>query len=306
MNIEFNGVYDLKKNDVEQIVKCNPQLTEIELDGDMLIVDLDIAELIAKHTPAVEHLLLLYFDQHALLRFVKCIGQLHNLNRLAIIFDTGSSSGPAVSAICEMGAAGLPITDLTLDDLDLQGEAERFVDGISQWKNLEKLGIGFAEGLDATHITNICEHLGELIEHDLYDVCLPRAENILNIARKARKLEFLYINATDNYNRENGKEKVCIDVETYIGLVNIVKDRSQKSHLTIELNSFYAADIPEYLTREHKKSLTLTLAVDLEQQNKWVELLLDFNLRCVLACELVFVTFTDFFLYSLPSMNFMP
>lgn len=258
VKISFEYIDDLKNNTIEEMLKCNSQLKEIEI---LFCRNLDyhIFQSIGEHVPEIENMCirLKRNARNARSPIAKYFGRLGDLHSLEIDYRLASSTHIIVSAICEIAATNIPLKQLRLRHLKLNRNANLFVDGISKLNKLERLQLACILGMDAYRISAICKNLSKLYELILEIDFIPTVENILEFAQNGEALNLLSISPFES---ATGKTKICIDVSIFMKLVKIVAKRCKRTHLEIELDDrFYVTNIPDHLAAAHKDSLTLSI-----------------------------------------------
>lgn len=242
-SIALFNAKDLNNNDIEEILKRNPQLKEIRLCR-CPNLDPQICRFISNHVSGVESLSL--YDIPLKRRTAKHFGQLINLEKLDLSFDKRSTELTnlkyIVSAIHDIAAAHIPLKFLLLHNIDCRRYTNQFVEEVSKLKKLENLGIGNLPGLNEPHIATICKNCTEIREVKIIVSFTPTLAFISDIIQRLDKLEFLYIsvNIDFEWNYLNGvfaTENISVGIENYKEWVEIVSRRQVKTPLDIRLGN---------------------------------------------------------------------
>lgn len=249
--ISFVGVNELRNKYVGGILKHNSQLKEIVL---YWCRDLDdrILQSIVKYVPNIESI-----ETNAVNKIgsSKYFGQMNDLKYLML----GHGSFLMAAAVCEMGAANVPLRHLHLCRLNVYGATAKFIAGISKLKQLQTLKLTLPEGLYAAHFSTICTHLTQLTKLELEVDLKLTARNILELIRNARRLLALTITALDL------DEPVVFDADIYSRIIIVLEGKRQKSPLKIILNNeAYTVNIPNEMARAHKDSLSIVIRGSIE------------------------------------------
>lgn len=128
--------------------------------------------------------------------------------------------------------------------------ANHFVHLISKLKKLKTLWLGSVWGLSATDISTICKHLNQLTDlHLTYDAHRLNAEDLFNLIENAENLEIFRYSESFLFLFE----RLAINVDTFEKLVQIVRNRRQKTPLTIDFSRCRCkVNISDELAAEHK------------------------------------------------------
>lgn len=260
--ISFGYVDELKCNDIDEILKFNPQVKEIELLFDRHL-DYRIFKSIADRVPGVEQICIRLKKYTSKYRTdpigevnTEYFGKLRNLKTFEIDYRLGPSD-ITVSAIGHMANASVPLERLCLRALTLRRSAHRLVEGISKLKTLEMLQISSGSGLNTSQITSICGQLTRLNKLILEVDFVPTVENILEWTRTGTKLQWLSIIPLVYFAESH---KTAINVDTFTRLTEITRRRDIAVHLKIELSTrSYKSRIPNDLAKRHQDLLTLVV-----------------------------------------------
>lgn len=258
--ISFGYVDELQCNDINEILKFNPQMKGIELLFDRHL-DYRIFESIADLVPGVEQICIRLKKYASKFRtkpigrvITKYFGKLRNLKSFEIDYRLGPSD-IIVSAIGHLADARAPLERLCLRALTLHRSAHRLVEEVSKLKMIETLQISSTSGLNASRITCICGQLIRLNKLILEVDFLPTAENILEWTRTGAKLQLLSLVPLVYFAESH---KTVINVDTFTELTGIVRQRVIAAHLKIELSTHsYKSSVPDDLAKRHQDLLTL-------------------------------------------------
>lgn len=253
-SVSFVEIRDLNNNDIEEFLKRNSQLENLEI-RDCPRVDDRIVQQISEHALGIRTL---YLQDISLTtkKNAKYYGQLSNLQSLSLKVPAYSGEHVLPYVVLEIAEAKIPLEHLLLYGCLVPDCAvDLFIEGILKLRKLRTLSLGYVEGLDATHIMEICGRLKKL-HMDMYS--LPTAQNILDILRIGEKLECL--NLCYTFVQKNYKQ-IQIDVDTFRQMVEVVRNRPRKIHLKLALDrDCYAAEIPAEELVEAQDSLTLNIS----------------------------------------------
>lgn len=238
----FDNV-DMSVNDIEGFFKSNPQLKTINLEKCQQLDD-GIIPMLAEHVPKIEGLYLNFdnFTDH-LKESMKHLSALKSLIELAL---ASTKTETTMLDVCEIGLSEMPLETLLLHNFNVQCSRD-FAAEISKLKHLKTLELWSVDGLNADHIVDICEHLGQLCKLSLRDLKFVMSlENLTEILRRTRKLDMIC-------HTKNGSEgKKCIDSDTYTTIVGIILDRSEKRCLELQSDCYCYHSIPNELIEAHK------------------------------------------------------
>lgn len=228
ISLYFAGT--LKSVDIEEMLKANPQLKEIEL-GRCRNLDNQVVRSIVNCTPDIETLNLdpKFLEQGDASHF----GLLRNLKILTFGFsDPPSDLEHIVSAIREIGQANIPLKKLRLYNTYCDLYADQFVEELSKLKTLEMLVLSHVPGYTKSHIQNICKYCPELREMVLQSGLILNPDFISEVIRTASdKLELLSISP-----EKMQPGKIMVDIGSYEKWAEIVEKRHKKTHLQIHLH----------------------------------------------------------------------
>lgn len=244
-------------DDIKEFLKNNPQLKEFHFTY-RTASDTQIFQYIGQYASGIETLQICLNPRFEVLHPFPLndiqFDQLRDLKSITLFAkNLKGKSNHLVPAICDIGAANIPLKTLFLASGKLSElYANRFVDGISKVKTLETLDLKLG-GLNGQHIIRICTHLSELTKLDLHMTEGLSAQNILDIVRIAGKLQWLDVST-----QATNDNKTDIGGEFFLELAQIVENRANKMHLQIKLDqSGYSVNIPGELARAHKESLSI-------------------------------------------------
>lgn len=255
VKLTIDNVPDLKNNDIEQILKLNPQLREIGMiytpRNDVL--DDSILNIIAKHVPLVESLNLtlrtnVYYGGY---------GRLHNLRSLKLRISRDGFSSRIVyveKALREIHESNIPLKNLHLDISQMCIQNSVFVGEINKLKELEVLEIvGIHDNhLKFSYVNDICKHSTALSELALYVSYSVTPDKLLELIGNAKKLKSLH------FISEGAPRKTYIRDATFMKIVDIVEKRCDKTHLKIKLDSRqYTLKVSNDLVRAYNEKLTV-------------------------------------------------
>lgn len=252
--ISFHSLHGFMNYDIEKILQCNPKLKEIELDK-CKNLGTNTLWAIAEYAKKVEKLNLNFHFQKPNPN-AKYFSGLHKLSSLALclLFEPDY----VTSVICEIAEAGIPLKYLRLGGLWMEKNSstqQAFIDGMSKLTKLETLVLVKSQGLNATDINSICEHLKDLRELQLESFVALTADDLLMLVGNAEKLEQVLLVDTFPIYDHGRKCNIIIDFDgkTFQKIVNIVKKRSKRTRLNIYLNTdCYNVAIPDELAKANK------------------------------------------------------
>lgn len=233
----------LSNNDLEQILKHNPQLRTISLRT-CRSLDHRIFQTIVAHTPDIVDL---YCGGIILEREdAKYFGQMKNLKSLSLAFENGVGLMHVLPAIHQIAAANIQLKELRLLNVHCGGYADELVEVISQFQELEILTIREVSGLTLRHLHDICKYCTELRVLRVLTRIIPPIPFITTMLRDAKKLELLCILKTDTV----PLVKNLVDIGTYKEWVKIAKRRGDKNRLKLilEENSYTTSLMPTPIT----------------------------------------------------------
>lgn len=271
-SITFDEVDDIIDEDIEKILKYNPQLQKISL-GRCPNLGANILKSIVQYVPGIE---LLYLE----LNIVESDDALEEDSEFEIVHDLGLWNGPGkiskyfgqlsklkslnlslapeiVADICaEIAAADIQLTYLWIGHLSVPGEkVDAFVEGIAKLTKLKQLSLHGVGGVNASHITCICKHQCALDTLDLFVDFAPTAEELLEWIECAERLSSLKYCTFLVFD-----EKCCIDANIFKHMLRVVEKRREKLQLNIHFDGgMFAANIPKDLSSAHKDVLTLDI-----------------------------------------------
>lgn len=169
VTIEFSSFREILNEDIEKILKCNPQIRDIKL-GACRHLSAGIFKIIAEYAPQVENLSVhlfstLFPDQHDSARY---FGQLSNLKSLMLAIYPMSpfNTWYIITAIRKINEAKISLKKLNLKfaECALPGHADDLADEIMKLKKLEVLVLTRLPGLEEYHVGEICKLRTELLE----------------------------------------------------------------------------------------------------------------------------------------------
>lgn len=247
----FIRMDELTLGKMDEILKCNPQLKIIDLDGD----NDRTLQSIFNYVPDVETLRFKTrhpFNQES----IKWFGKLRKLQWLELgLLDRDTTC--MTSIINEIRVSNIPLKYLQLTHFDVHLTNNQLFDAISKLKTLKTLRLEFVINLSSVHIIDICKHLTSLSQ--LFLVYCKRNDRLdysekmlLGIIQNAEKLQTLAIQGKFT------RTKIYIDAATYKKIVKIVEQRREKAHLELVLqpNAFIIAEIPKGCSRSVTVKLT--------------------------------------------------
>lgn len=252
VTVSFVYNHDLTYRDIEEFLKCNPQLKEIEI-VDYFEVNACIIQSIAKYVPEIETIWFQNLCQTNQ-EIPKCLGNLYKLrsfkSAIGNVYDSSTFTSSAIYEIC---ASEIPLEHLRLQNIDLNLTADQFIDNLSKLKSLRTLRLDYVRNLSTFHILALCKHLKgltKLILNRCNDNSLPdlSGNNLLEFIQNAENLQEFWILNNCRH------KKYRIDADTYNKMVEIVERRRDKLHLVLLLDEevFMADKLPASFAREGK------------------------------------------------------
>lgn len=270
VSITFIGVY-MMNNEFEEFLKLNSQLKKIVLMDHWYVVD-NIFESINKHVPSIETIETdrLYTD--IFIPFEK----FNNLNTLKLYSCTDNGNAHASidyympDFLVQIHVARIPLQRLFMCFRFIKTEGERnlftnrsngLIDSISKLNTLKTLSLEI-NPLEASHVLDICKHLTELRKLFLLNNGLRMiAIDLVKLLEYAGKLEVLCHIDEPKYYNGMIDEQVSIDADIYMKMVQVVQQRDEKKHLSLQLSPalFTRENKSKDLIRAHSDILTLTV-----------------------------------------------
>lgn len=216
---------------IEEFLKLNPQLTQIELfSGDTL--DASIFHWIFKYVPGIERI---SFGANSVVNrnSIKYFGQLRALKSLTIHVSPDHSYHLCMQVLNEIASANIGLEFLGLAGFDLRNNTQRFIEGILKFQTLKTLQLMHVRKLTTLHLIEICKQLKDLSEIQLFGIDLGLTEeNLLQLIQNAEKLQkFEYV----TLGMAMGCGQTIIVDSTFKKLVEIVGQRRGKMKLNLLL-----------------------------------------------------------------------
>lgn len=211
------------------------------------------------HTPRVETITYIV-PAEPNIDNIKYFGRLTQLRSLDIRCATLSAEMFQMRAICKISEAKIPLQHLSFSFDNFDKFSAQLVDAVSKLKTLKTLVISTRCGLIFNAMQYICKGLPELEElkligNSMIDV---QPDNLIEWIRCGEKLRRLYVYKP--HTAMNANEAYCIDANVYMELVQILQERREKRHFTLDLNTrVYTLDVPHQLMSRYKAILTIVL-----------------------------------------------
>lgn len=249
-SIHFRGIHDLNNDDVEEILKSNPQLERIRIHNCANVDYCSILQVIAKHAPEVKSLTILntvFYTGELYDLNTEFFGGFKNLEALWLNFGLGVSNLELV--IWEITSANSTLKHLNIECFGVTNP-ELFVGGILNLKELKVLELTDVIGLTATDICSICRYSSEV--RLKVDVIL-NGENLMQLIENAENLTSLTITYLSiSLPRWSNKIEINVDEK----MVLLFETRSKREKLKIQLDRrLYSLNIPPDLARLHQNTL---------------------------------------------------
>lgn len=248
-SFSFQANVDVENGVIEEFLKQNSQLKQIKLsycDN----IDEGIFQSIGKYAPRIEKI---YFMTRLVSspEDIRYFSQLRELKSLTLrAYSLDHQYIPLV--VHELASAKIPLECLDLSECELRHNDQQFTEDISKIQELKKLRLCRFESFTARHLIEICKHLKELAEIEMFRTDLNMSkDDLLELIQSAGKLiQFTYF-------RWPG-ERTIIDGDTFQKLVNILEQRREKIKLNLVLGEdAFTLDIPEELIRDARDLLTM-------------------------------------------------
>lgn len=230
----------LKKWEFRKFLIKNQQLKSIELDY-RLRSTCDYFNIIIKHLPRIESLNIFVRSRFSSNGVNK--GCLHRMTALKKLVIRGASDLFS-STLRDIAAANIPIESFALYSNRYR---QNIMNVIPQFKKLKSLQLVEMQSMDYQHLIRTSKSFGGVTEFYWQSVsvgcCWWRKIDLLEFIEAAEKLQKLYYVDTGG----------DIDVDTYMKIVNIVKNRSGHNHLEIisTIDSPWN-NVPEKIKNEKK------------------------------------------------------
>lgn len=223
-------LYGITDDDIQNILKCNPKLKEIELCRCKFLSAITLRA-IAEQAPEIEKLdLKLKFNEH-LNRYTNYFSGMPNLTSLVLNLEFPDPH--YVSLVCEISEARMPLKYFRVHNQRMKEDrdaARSFIDAILALNKLETLILVDFDGLNAKDINRFCKHLKHLTVLYLEDVVPLTVDEILKLVGNAKKLEQLVLD------EKHADNIIDFDGETLMEkTAKIVEKRRNKTHLEIDL-----------------------------------------------------------------------
>lgn len=250
---------DMLADDIKEVLKCNPQLKGIIVNENC--VDDDIFQIIAEHASQIEFLSVGLLDRrdsrNSNLLYLRQLKRLQTF-KLMISPSIGWSTYYMAWSLNNISGANIPLKKLQLAYADFSLYARNeIITEIKKFKQLQVLDLLKVKGLTEPLIADACKNLPELSKLDVKMDFTPTRECILEIIGNANKLASLKIVII-----EPEDSKICIDVKTYMEMVNILEKRHEKTQLKVELDTHaYRLNVPFDLVRAHKDRLSISFII---------------------------------------------
>lgn len=252
-SFSFQANVDVENGDIEGFLKQNPQLKQIKLSYCDKI-DEGIFQSIGKYAPRIEKI-----DFMTRLvsspEDIRYFGQLRELKSLTLrAYSLDHQYIPLV--VHELASANVPLECLDLSECELRHNGQQFTEDLSKIQWLKKLRLCRFESFTVRHLIEICKHLKELTEIEMFRMDLYMSkDDLLELIQNAERLsQFTYF-------RWPG-DRTTIDGVTFQKLVNILEQRHEKIKLNLVLGKdAFTLDIPEELIRDARDLLTIEMEI---------------------------------------------
>lgn len=236
---------NLGNSDIEEILKQNPQLEKIHF-GESENLDDGIFQFIAEHVPQIDALELAGVKPTGK-RNIDYLSRLRNLKFLKICADRNAS----VPEIWDINFENLPLKSLRLQTFGFGENADRFINAVSESRELEYLGLSCIHDITSNHIFDLIKHLSEIREIVMMhnkDLVLS-VQDCLKMFQTANKLEsvfYEYSRPDDQMQTETEESKKEFHVDVAFNkFVKVVQNRYHQPD-SIVCSDFYMVDkIPE-------------------------------------------------------------
>lgn len=230
--ISLQHICDIGNDNIEELLKRNPQLRDIEI---LHCRHIDrFFQLVTTHVPDVETLA--YGSNYWKRENDECYGSLKKLKSLTLVFQHIED---VLQSIRLITSANSPLQYLKLNTLDLGRPAddvlEQVVGEVAKFKKLETFFIQEEPayyGFTSSHIVRICEKSMALRELILYINFDLEPQSISEMLRNAGKLEVLSIGRSSGYGDE-----FSVDLDTYKEWMGIFEERRAKVPLAVDLSA---------------------------------------------------------------------
>lgn len=235
---------DMTNSDIEHFIKLNSQLKAISLIQCQNLND-DIIPVAAKYLPKIETFT--FYVDTLTEHWTENFKQLSNLNGLNHLAMASMASETPILDLSEIGLVKLPLETLLLRNFDIQNDNDNFTIEISKLKKLNKLVVSSVNGLCAHHVLDICKNLGDLSVLYLKSVAfMLSTDDLLQLVRNAENLTEIFHIETDK------QPAICIPVDTYVKIVDIIQARSDQKYLELKSNCYCFHSVPDELIEKYK------------------------------------------------------
>lgn len=255
--LEMLSIGGINDGCFEEFLKENQQLKSIELKYGYACYDL--FDLLAKCIPSIESLSI-----PNTFSMTPSVAVLRNFNALKKLVIKGSTG--IAEVFSRMAAAQVPIEYLELNDCKSSTNLMTTISTLSQIRTLRFVDV---LNIDQSSFINMCNNLDNLTELYLRSKSKLNADIILNIVQKAKNLQKLHAFIPVNF-----PEKLIVDVDLHMKILNIVECRNEKKQLEITLlEKFCSIEVPKDLRNANKHLLT----IGIEKNPKEIDYFTDFD-----------------------------
>lgn len=234
MKISLNHAHHIQNDDIEEMLKCNPQITKIQLVT-CRGINHQIFRSIAYHALNVE---ILVFRGISLGREdAQYFAEMKNLKSLTFDF-THSPLLNILYAFQQIVAANIPLKNLCLQEMRDSDNIimSMVIDEILKLKELEELTVKNSQGLTEYHVNKFSKYLPKLrdLRITLYFRSYFTLDKITKWIRNADKLEILYYTMRRD---DRTYPTLIVDSDICKQWVEIVEKRCGTANLLLSLNS---------------------------------------------------------------------